>query len=139
MISVITGFLSKFKLYIYAAIVGAGIVGFLAYGHSRYEKGYEAATAKQTDAIIAYQKIVVKKEQEHAAELAQISTEHATAIAKMESAKPIAQEKIRVITKTIDRPASCDLQPNELQAINEAVHSANASGASPVRSGGHDR
>lgn len=127
--TLLTSLLSRFKLYIYAALAGTVVAGGLAYGHMRYEAGYTAAEKKQTDAIIAYQNIVVKKEQEHAAELAQLSSDHAAALEKAKAAIPAAQEKIRVVTKTIERPAVCTLVPDELRLINEAVHSANAAGA----------
>lgn len=127
-----SSFLSLFntaKLYIYAAVAAAAVTFCLMYGHIRYEKGYNAAVQKQTDAIIAYQKIVVDKERQHADELAKISSDHAAQITAIQATKPVAQEKIRVVTKTIERPAVCNLADSELQLIHEAVHSANQPGA----------
>lgn len=113
------------KLYAYligaALAIGAGWF----YGHLQYESGYAAANTKQVEAIAAYQKIVVQKDQEHLQEMAKTASEHAAAIAKAEADKPQAQEKIRVITKTIERPAVCNLHDSELQLINKAIHTAN--------------
>jgi hypothetical protein len=121
----LTSFLSKFKLYIYAALLGAAIVGFLGYGHMRYEAGYTSAQTKQTDAILAYQKIVIAKDQEQKQKIEQLTTLHTQQLADLTASIKPAQEKIRVITRTIDRPVACDLSPDELRIINEAVHTAN--------------
>lgn len=125
MFTAISGFLSQFKIYIYAAIVAAAATAYFMHGHAEYDKGYNAAVQKQNDAIVAYQDIVVKKDQENAIALAKLSSDHATEIQTIKDSIPAAQEKIRVITKTIDRPAVCNLADSELQLINEAVNTAN--------------
>lgn len=118
-------FLKQWELYLILA--GAGLLAgtWLMDRHAQYEKGYAAAELAQRDAIVAYQKIVVTKEQERLVEMAQIASDHAAELQALKDQKPQAQEKIRVITKTIERPATCNLVPDELHVINEAVHSAN--------------
>lgn len=117
--------LETIKNYAFIAILAATVAGGWVWGKSEYAKGHAAAVKEQTDAIVAYQKIVVDKERQHTEEIQKLTTEHTTQINAMQAAIPPAQEKIRVITKTIERPAVCDLGADELRLLNEAVRSAN--------------
>jgi len=113
------------QLYAYAIAAAIALGSGWLYGHMQYEKGFTASRTEQTAVILKYQQVVVEKEQKRTEEVAKLATEHAAEIATIRATKPVVQEKIRVITKTIDRPAACNLQPSELQLINEAVHSSN--------------
>lgn len=119
--------LDSIKYWILGILLAGCTAGFWYYGHSEYDKGYAAAAQKQTDAIVAYQQIVVAKDAEHAKELAQLSTEHTKQLDDIKAAIPVEQEKTRVIVKTIDRPAVCNLHDDELRDFNAAIHSANGS------------
>lgn len=119
--------LSQIKMWAFAIAFAAIGTGWMVDRYYQYEKGYNAAVLKQNEAIVAYQGIVVENERKHTEEVAKLATEHTKELDAMLAAKPIAQEKIRVITKTIDRPAACNLQPDELRVINEAIRSANGS------------
>lgn len=125
MLTLLKSLLSRFRLYLYAAVFAAAAAFWLTDRHAQYEKGI-AYCAQQHANADAKEIERQKEEQAKEAEKAlQVATETAKHITSIETEKPHEVAKTKELAIKANTPPSCDLSPDELRDFNAAIRKAN--------------
>lgn len=116
---------SKFKIYLYAALLAAAITFWAVDRHNQFDKGVAYCQQQHTEADTKEIERQKDKQAEEAKKALQIATETAEHITSIQTEKPHEIAKTKELAIKANKPVSCDLSDDELRDFNEAISRAN--------------